>query len=228
MAWLDRIWQATRAQLNHLARAAEDPAEALERAAYEMETHVLQMRQAVAQAIATQKRTERQARQSEAIAEDWERRARLALTQSDEPLAREALSRRQSHLDTARGLRSQLEQQSGLVTRLKQDLRDLERQVAATQIKKDLYLARAQSAEATRRMRELLTGAAGAATQTIFDRMEARVLELEAQAELMAASSVETQFDQLEQAAAVDAELAALKAEQGGDRPADLPPPSAG
>ncbi len=217
MGWLDRLWQASRAQLNHLARAAEDPAQLLEQATYEMEEHLLDMRQAVAQAIASQKRTERQVSQNQAQADDWQRRAHLALSQQDEPLAREALARRQTYLETARILQAQIEQQANIVSKLKQDLRALERQMATARAKKDMYLARAHSAEATRRMRELLDNTTGTSAQSIFERMEERVLELEAQAELAAASGVDAQYANLEQSAAVDAELAALKAQQASD-----------
>jgi len=219
VAWFDRLWQAARAQLNHLARAAEDPAQLLEQATYEMEEHVLRMRQAVAQAIASQKRTERQIGHHQSCAEDWQRRAHLALSKGDEPLAREALSRRQTYLETARSLQAHLDQQSNLVAKLKQDLRELERQVAAVKLKKDLYLARAQSAVATQRLRELLHSTTGTAVQDIFERMEDRVLELEAQAELLTPRDVSAQFSELEQAEAIEAELAALKAQQAAESP---------
>ncbi len=219
MGWFDRLWHATRAQLNHLARAAEDPAQLLEQATYEMEEQVLQMRQAAAQAIASQKRTERQVSQSQALAADWQRRAHLALSHGDEALAREALGRRQAHLETARSLQDQITQQSTIVTKLKQDLRELERQVAAVKMKKDMYLARAHSAAATQRLRELLDSATGVTIQGIFERMEERVLELEAQADLAANGGIESQFNTLEQSQAVEAELAALKAQQAAESP---------
>ncbi len=219
MGWFDRLWHATRAQLNHLARAAEDPAQLLEQATYEMEEQVLQMRQAAAQAIASQKRTERQVSQSQTLAADWQRRAHLALSHGDEALAREALGRRQAHLETARSLQDQITQQSTIVTKLKQDLRELERQVAAVKMKKDMYLARAHSAAATQRLRELLDSTTGVTIQGIFERMEERVLELEAQADLAAHGGIESQFNTLEQSQAVEAELAALKAQQAAESP---------
>ena len=57
-----------------------------------MQGNLVQLRQAVASAIATQKRTERQAHQAESTGEEWYLRAKLALQQTNEALAREALT----------------------------------------------------------------------------------------------------------------------------------------
>jgi len=45
-----------------------------------MQDDLVQMRQAVAQAIATQKRSERQAHQAQSTADEWYRRAQLRFT----------------------------------------------------------------------------------------------------------------------------------------------------
>ena len=61
MELIKRILRVIRANLNSLIGSAEDPEKILEQAVMEMQENLVQLRQGVAQAIATQKRTERQA-----------------------------------------------------------------------------------------------------------------------------------------------------------------------
>ena len=61
MEVINRILRVIRANFNSLVSNAEDPEKILEKAFMEMQENLVQLRQGVAQAIATQKRTERQA-----------------------------------------------------------------------------------------------------------------------------------------------------------------------
>lgn len=109
MGLLDRIMRVIRANLTSLVSKAEDPEKILEQTVLDMQEDLIQLRQAVAQAIATQKRTERQYSQSSTTAEEWYRRAQLALQKGDDHLAREALTRRKSYQDTATALKTQFQ-----------------------------------------------------------------------------------------------------------------------
>ena len=104
MGLIDRILRVIRANLNNVIGQAEDPEKVLEQAVEDMQQDLIQLRQAVAQAIATEKRTERQAAQAESTAQEWYRRAQLALSNADENLARDALTRRKSYQETAKAM----------------------------------------------------------------------------------------------------------------------------
>jgi phage shock protein A len=136
MGLIDRILRVIRANLNSLIGQAEDPEKILEQAVEEMQQDLIQLRQAVAQAIATQKRTERQASQAQTTANDWYNRAQLALSNADENLAREALTRRKSYQETAKAMQAQLEQQASVVTKLKENMRTLESKISEAKTKK--------------------------------------------------------------------------------------------
>ena len=156
MGLIDRILRVFRANLNSLIGQAEDPEKVLEQAVEDMQQDLIQLRQAVAQAIATQKRTERQAAQAETTAQEWYNRAQLALSNGDDNLAREALTRRKSYQETAKAMRDQLVQQSGVVSKLKENMRTLESKISEAKTKKDLYIARARSAQASQKINEML------------------------------------------------------------------------
>ena len=57
MGLIDRILRVIRANLNNFIGQAEDPEKILEQTVTDMQEDLVQLRQAVAQAIATQKRT---------------------------------------------------------------------------------------------------------------------------------------------------------------------------
>ncbi|MGB3205621.1 MAG: PspA/IM30 family protein [Crinalium sp.] len=183
MGLIDRILRVVRANINSLVSQTEDPEKILSQAVFEMQENLIQLRQAVAGAIATQKRTERQSRQNQATAEEWYRRAQLALQQNQEDLARLALTKRKSYQETASALQAQLEQQSLIVSRLKQDMRTLESKINDAKTKKDMYIARARSAVATQRLNEMLGNVTTGNTLGAMERMEEKVIQLEAQSE---------------------------------------------
>jgi phage shock protein A len=227
MGLIDRILRVIRANINSLVGRAEDPEKILEQAVEDMQHDLIQLRMAVAQAIATQKRTERQCSQNQATAEEWYRRAQLALQKGDDELARQALTKRKSYQETAEAMQAQLEQQSSVVNKLKQDMRLVEGKISEAKTKKDMYIARARSAQATQRLQEMLGNVSTGSSLGAFERMEEKVLQLEAQSEAIAqlgTDDLEKKFLTLEDSGDIEAELASMKAQMlTGTDPAKLP-----
>jgi len=227
MGLIDRILRVIRANLNSLVGQAEDPEKILEQAVTDMQQDLIQMRQAVAQAIASQKRTERQASQAQSTADEWYNRAQLALSKGNEELAREALSRRKSYQETAKALTSQFSQQDEIVNKLKQNMRALESKISEAKTRKDFYIARARSAQASQKINEMLGNVGSSSALGAFEQMEEKVMQLEAQSEALetlGGDELDRQFAALEGSKDVDADLAAMKAQlSGGSEPAKLP-----
>lgn len=228
MGLFDRIVRVVSANFNSLVSAAEDPEKILEQAVMDLQEDLVQLRQAVAGAIASQKRTERQYTQTQSTAEEWYRRAQLALQKGDEHLAKVALSRRKIYQETAVALKSQIDQQSVVVNQLKQNMRLLENKIADAKTKKDMYIARARSAQASEKLNELVGQINAGGTVSAFERMEEKVLQLEARSQAIAdlgADTLEKQFASLEGSSDVDAELANLKSQMlKSSNPQKLPP----
>ncbi|GJY57869.1 probable membrane-associated 30 kDa protein, chloroplastic [Tanacetum coccineum] len=132
---------------NALISTFEDPEKILEQAVTDMNDDLIKMRQATAQVLASQKRLENKYKAAEQASEDWYKRAQLALSKGDETLAREALKRRKTYADDAASLRSQLDQQKGVVDNLVSNTRLLESKIQEAKSKKDTLKARAQSAK---------------------------------------------------------------------------------
>jgi phage shock protein A len=216
MGLFDRLWRVIRANINSLVGAAEDPEKILEQATMEMQEDLVQLRQAVAGAIAAQKRTERQYSQADSTATEWYQRAQLALQKGEESLAREALTRKKFYQETATAMKASLEQQSVVVTQLKENMRTLESKIYEARSKKDMYIARARSAKASERLQEMMGNLNTGSGLSAFERMEEKVLQLEARSEAIAelgTNDLEKKFLALESGGDVDAELAAMKAQ---------------
>lgn len=215
MGLFQRIGRVIRANINSLVNQAEDPEKILEQALQDMQDDLIEMRQGVAQAIATQKRTERQYSQAESTSQEWYKRAELALQKGEEDLAKEALSRRKSYAETAQTLKQQLDQQKGVVEQMRQNMMLLEGKISDAKTKKDMYIARARSAKASQQLNEMLGQVGNSSAMSAFERMEDKVNELEAQSQAVAelgSSDLESQFAALE-GNNVDDDLAAMKAQ---------------
>jgi phage shock protein A len=214
MKVMKRILQVIRANVNSLVSNAENPEKILEKAFMEMQENLVQLRQGVAAAIATQKRTERQAAAASSQSEEWHRRAQLSLQQGNESLAREALTKRRFYQETATTLTNQIHQQQDIVAKLKQDMRTLELKLAEVKTKKDMYIARARSAAASYRLQEMLTITSDTSSLSALERMEEKVLQIESQSEamnLLGSDDLEQKIASLNPEQDIDTELTAMK-----------------
>jgi len=215
MGFFDRLSRLLRSNLNDLVGRAEDPAKILDQSVADMQSDLIKLRQAVAAAIASQKRIENQAQQAESQSKTWYERATLALKKGEEDLAKEALSRRKTYQETATALNSQLATQAGQVENLKKNLLSLEGKIAGARTKKDMLKARAQAAQAQAQLQGAVGGLNTDSAMAAFDRMEEKVLSLEASGQAaaeLAGADLDSRFQALEAGGDVDQELAALKA----------------
>ncbi len=215
MGLFDRISRVLRANVNDLVSKAEDPEKILEQAVIDMQEDLVQLRQAVAQTIATQKRSEQQYSKAQSEANSWQQRAQLALQKGDETLAREALTRKKAQSDTAATLKAQLDQQTTQVETLKRSLIGLEGKISEAKTKKDMLKARASAAKAQEQLQNAVGNLGTSSAMGAFERMEDKVLQAEARSQAaaeLAGADLESQFARLE-SADVDLELEAMKAQ---------------
>nr|WP_289623939.1 PspA/IM30 family protein [Desertifilum tharense] len=231
MGLFDRISRVVRANLNDMVSKAEDPEKMLEQSVTEMQEDLVQLRQAVASAIAGQKRTEQQYNQAQSQANTWDQRARLALQKGDEELARQALQRKKSFVETATTLKTQLDTQTTQVESLKRNLIGLESKISEAKTKKDMLKARAQYAKTQEQLGQTIGKIGTSSAMSAFDRMEEKVLQMEARSQAVAelgGDDLEKKFAALEPAGDIDDELAMMKAQitGGSMNPNPLPPAS--
>ena len=214
MAFFDRISRLVKATVNDQITKRQDPEQQLEEIVTKLQVDLVNLRQAVAESIALQKRTDRQRHQATLQAESWYKKAQLAVSKGNEDVGHDALTRRRAYQLTATAMGEQQTEQLQLVANLKQNMRQLESKVIDLKNKKDIYIARARSAQATLKLSDLLDSSGTSEVLQAFERMEDKVLNLEAQAELaqdMSDNQLEKRFEALGEADEIDAELAELK-----------------
>ena len=229
--FFDRLTRVTKSNLNKFIQKYEDPEKVMNQAVMDMQNDLVKLRQAYAEVTASQRRLLQQKVQFEAVADDWYRRAQLALKRDNEGLAREALARRQQALDEASRIDKDISGQTMNVDRLYEGLQTLESKIIEAKAKKDQMATRAKTAKNTQRINDYLSGLTGRTSMDAFKRMEEKVMALEAAAEVSyemgqvsmnkllsptssskgVSEDVETQFRRLEASSAVDKELEKLK-----------------
>ena len=200
---------------NSLITAAEDPEKLLESTVMDMQNDLIKMRQATAQVIASQKQLEKKYEAAQQASDDWYKRAQLAMEKGDEDLAREALTRRKSYAENAESMKTNLDAQKDAVEKLIANTRLLESKMAEAKSKKDTLKARAASAKTNKAVNDMVSGMSTSSALSAFERMEEKVMSMEAEAEAMgvfaAPDDLEKQFKALEAGGGIDDELQALK-----------------
>ena len=222
MGFFDRLGRLVRANANAVISRAEDPVKILDQSVEDMQNDLVKLRQAVATAIASQKRIQNQAEQATAQAATWYERAEMALRKGEEDLAREALARRKTCQETATALNAQLSSQAGQVDALKKSLVSLEGKIAEAKTKKDMLKARAQAAQAQEQLQNAVGSLNTTSAMAAFERMEEKVEAMEARSQAaaeLAGSDLESQFAALQGGDDVEDDLAALKGKIGGVQP---------
>jgi phage shock protein A len=218
MGILDRVSTLIRANINDLIDRAEDPEKVVKQLIADMNNQLLQVKTQVAASIADEKQLQQRYEENQEKANDWQRKAELAVEKGQDDLAREALSRRNAFQQTATGFKDQYEEQSRQVEVLKDALHQLETKIQEAQTKEQLLIARSRRAKAETNIRTTLSGLDTSGALASFDRMEDKVNQQEARASALADldhDSTEQRFALLEQESEVDKQLEELKAKKG-------------
>src|SRR5450756_1441794 len=121
----DRIAMLFRANANAAIGEFEQPEKMLNQIILDMRSQLVKAKQQVAAAIADEKRLHDQTRLELKEAEDWERRAMLAVQQNQDELAKQALIRRSEHMSRGDQLNLTWQAHKQETDRLKESLRGL-------------------------------------------------------------------------------------------------------
>ncbi len=118
-------WRAVRSNINDLIARAENPEKMLIQIIEDMRRQLAQAKQEVAVAIADERKLRSQYEEERAQATEWERRARLAIREGRDDLAKQALMRGREHAEHAANLEEQWRRHRAETERLKDSLRQL-------------------------------------------------------------------------------------------------------
>src|SRR5687767_10791713 len=125
MGIIDRLSSLLRSNINDLISSAENPEKMLNQIIVDMRSQLVKAKQQVAAAIADERRLRDQADAEFRLAEDWEKRAMLAVQEGRDDLAKQALVRQSEHASHAQQLESTWQSHQAETEKLKSSLRDL-------------------------------------------------------------------------------------------------------
>jgi phage shock protein A len=225
MGLFDRLSTLLRSNINDLISSAENPEKMLNQILVDMRSQLAKAKQQVAAAIADEKRLRDQADAEFKQAEDWERRAMLAVQEGRDDLAKQALMRQGEHFAHGQQLEQTWEAHRQETEKLKNSLRDLNDKIEEAKRKKNLLLARQRRAQAQQRISETMSSMSEKSAFDAFARMEEKIEQNERQ--IRASSEIDEEFSgdrlsndfkRLEKTAgtaSADMQLLALKQKMG-------------
>lgn len=226
-----RIAQLTKANINAILDAAEDPQKMLDQMVRDYTNNIAEAEQAVAQTIGNLRLLEEDYAEDQRESEEWGNKALAASNKADDfrssgdtanadkfdNLAKVALGRQMQAEKEAQSIKPQIDSQTQVVEQLKDGLTKMREKLRELTSKRDELVARAKNASAQTQVNDALKSFDVMDPTSEISRFEEKVRREEAlvrgQQEL-AAYSIDAQFNDLEELGKqteLDARLAALK-----------------
>jgi len=216
---LNRISTITRSNINAILDSAEDPEKMLDQLTRDMRDGITQARTEVAKMIADERELQANAERSQQLADDWHRKAELAVQKGSEDLAREALHRKIDFANNAKVYGEQWTAQHAAVEKAKNDLHDLEEKYDGAVRNREALLARHRRAKAQQLVAKVAAATSAFDPTSELSRMEDRIRLEEARAAATSElqhDTTEDRFAKLSQNSELDDELAKLKLKVSG------------
>jgi phage shock protein A len=239
MGVMKRINTLFQAKTNAALNRAEDPRQTLDLSYEQQLDNLTKVKRAVADVATARKRVEIQAEQLKTQGDKLAEQAKAALGQNNEPLAREALGRREAISVQLKDLETQHATIADQEQKLTDTAQKLQVQVEAFRTRKETIKATYTAAEASAHISEAVSGIstsmgdAGAAMQRAQDKVAQMQARSGALDELLASGAltdltstnddIQAQLDKAKGTSDVDAQLAAMKAQIASGTSSELP-----
>lgn len=219
MGVFTRFRDIVSSNLNSILDKAEDPEKMVRLMILEMEDTLIEIRGACAGVIADQKKAERELRENETAAAEWDARARLAVNKGREDLARTALVEKRAPAERAEALRREMDRFRETVASFQDDLSQLEAKLADAREKQRSIIARGVAAQAKRQVQSAIRKVDTSDAFVKFEMYENHIDRMTAEADLInkhrPKSDARSEFAALEREDQIEEELTRLKAEMG-------------
>ncbi|WP_445399701.1 phage shock protein PspA [Zobellella sp. An-6] len=213
MSIFSRLADIINANLNSLLDKAEDPAKMVRLIIQEMEDELVRERSNLARFLAEKKDLLRQIERHRERVQEWQDKAELALTKAREDLARAALIEKSKQAELLKALERECEAVEEGMNKLSEAINALEAKLADARARQQAMQLRERSAQSRIKVQERVRHSETASAVDKFERMERKIDELEAKADLYSQSKgLDQAFAELEVDDAISRELDKLKA----------------
>lgn len=219
MAIFQRIGDILKANINDLLDKCEDPEKMIKQIIIDMEKEQEKCTNALGQAMGSQRQLGKQLEKAKAESASWENKAKAALAQGNQDLAKMALQRKVTADNQVTQYQQMYDTATAQVNTIKGQVDALKMKLDEARSKQSMLIARSKMADAQKNLAKTLGNMDSSSAFAKLDKMEEKIEAKEAQADafsdLAGVSNEPDPFAQLEQDSAVDAELARLMAEMG-------------
>ena len=223
MGIFSRFRDIVSANLNAMLEKAEDPEKLIKLMIQEMEDTLVELKASCAGAMASKARVSRALNEAKGRADGWGEKASLAVRKGREDLAREALVEKRNYQTEADNRQTEIAHFEDLVAQYQKDIGELEEKLQAARNKHRLLLQRHVHATKRKASQEKIRKADTSDAFVRFEQFEQRIDRMEADADLTnykGKPTLDDAFAELETDNEIEAELAALKSEVAGNKPA--------
>jgi phage shock protein A len=217
MGIFTRFTDIVSSNINSMLDKAEDPEKMIKLMIHEMEDTLIELKSSCAGVIAGRKKLERKLHEMVEKIELWDSRANLAVSKGRDDLAREALLEKRRFSEAGESLEKEIFEFKGILKQYREDIEELENKLRGAKDKKRLLMQRHKRATGKKRAQQDIRRSSSADTMARFDKLESRIEQMEAEADLVNIPRKETRdetFDNLAEDLEIENELARIKAAQ--------------
>jgi phage shock protein A len=214
MQIFSRFRDIVQSNINAMLDEAEDPEKMIRLIIQEMEETEIEIKASCASTMAARKTADRNLATRRRQAEEWEKRARLAMEKGREDLAREALLQKHQALEGSAAAESEIAELEEIIDKYRSEITQLEEKLNGARERQCVLAQRHKQARQRTRSQEQIRKADSQLTTARLERFERQIDRMEAQADLInygRETSLEKQFLNLERSEQIEAELNDLK-----------------
>ena len=214
MGIFTRFKDIATANMNSMLDKAEDPEKMIKMMIREIEDTLVELKTSCAGAIASKKTVQRNMNSVRERLEQWNARAELAVLKGRDDLAREALMEKKRFSNKIDIFEEEFTQHSSLVEQYQEDIRQLEDKLKSSREKQRMLVQRQIHAKRKKQAQEDIRRMDNHETLARFDKMESRIEQMEAEADLVnygVKSTLDEQFEEIIMDDDIEQELQRLK-----------------
>lgn len=214
MGIFTRFKDIATANMNSMLDKAEDPEKMIKMMIREIEDTLVELKTSCAGAIASKKTVQRNMDSIRERLEQWNARAELAVLKGRDDLAREALMEKRRFSNKIDIFEGEFTQHTSLVEQYQEDIRQLEDKLKSSREKQRMLVQRHIHAQRKKQAQEDIRRMDNHETLARFDKMESRIEQMEAEADLVnygVKSTLDEQFEEIIMDDDIEQELQRLK-----------------
>ncbi|HYE52257.1 MAG TPA: phage shock protein PspA [Azospirillaceae bacterium] len=215
MGIFSRLSDIINSNLNAILDRAEDPEKIIRLVIQEMEDTLVEVRSSAVKTVAEKKEIERRLGELKREADEWQRKAELALSKDREDLAKGALSARAKVAEAAESMSSELAKLDEILAKTNDDIGQLQAKLQDAKAREKAIVARQKTAVNRLKVKTQVHDDRITDAFARFEQIERNLDVLEGKAEVLDMGrkrSLADEIAELEQDDKVESELQALKA----------------